>query len=154
MFQPADLHLPVDSRATLVYKKSDIISSPLSAENNHSVCGFIQPGKISPRYYTVGLTLTLFFFSDQEILLGDADSRKTPTLHRDTRGISTFSPTHTRCGLRVVADHRFFNSVGGKNPKRTITYLVILKNLSIAHIVQLFSLPSADQCNWPCQCHI
>ncbi|GAV05778.1 hypothetical protein RvY_15856 [Ramazzottius varieornatus] len=104
-FEPADLHLPVENTATLVYRKSDIITTPLSAESNHSVCGYTEP--------------------DQEALLGESEvDPAEPLLHRKTRDIPTFAPTHTRCGLRVVADYRFFNSVGGKSAKRTITYLI------------------------------
>ncbi|OQV14394.1 ADAM 17-like protease [Hypsibius exemplaris] len=104
-FEPADLHLPVESNATLVYRKSDIIKMPEDGNSEHRTCGFVE--------------------ADQDYLLGDSDD-SAADLHpiRNRRDVASFSPTHTRCGLRLVADFRFFNSVGGKSPKRTITYLI------------------------------
>ncbi|XP_055339465.1 ADAM 17-like protease isoform X2 [Paramacrobiotus metropolitanus] len=98
-FEPADLHLPgAGEDATLVYRKSDIIVND-SVERNESRCAAVSV--------------------DDDV--GDFDDL---SLSRDKRQIPTFVPTHTRCGLRLVADHRFFTSIGARSTKRTVTYLI------------------------------
>ncbi|XP_064473822.1 ADAM 17-like protease [Ornithodoros turicata] len=114
--EPSWRHIPDNDNATMiVYRDSDV---NYSWDHNHGVesltryCGYMKEGNISePVDPTDPGPL-----SERH---GHKEKRQAAEAYR-------WEPVQTRCSLLLVADHRFYENMGGRNLKSTINFLITL----------------------------
>ncbi|XP_022236149.1 ADAM 17-like protease, partial [Limulus polyphemus] len=104
--EPAWRHLPDHDNTTMIaYRTSDIKETPESQDGHLRFCGYVREnGNLTVKKEKQDITLV---------------KRQTSSQYR-------WEPVHTRCSLLLVADHLFYQNMGGSDLKGTINYLISL----------------------------
>lgn len=109
-FEPAWRHLPTaPPNATLAYRASDVREG-LDA-GLRSRCAYVDPTE------------------EGRLMQADPASPAESLLHRWKRALTVEEGRRSkrrRCSLKLVADYRFYEKIGGKDEVKTIAYLVNL----------------------------
>lgn len=120
--EPSWRHLPDDNNATMiVYRASDVKYSwdpTHGAQSLTKYCGYVkEPGNATEATGDLSENLSHW---------GDGSSMTSHVQKRQAMEPYHWEPVQTRCSLLLVADHRFYENMGGRNLKSTINFLITL----------------------------
>ncbi|KAG0430713.1 hypothetical protein HPB47_022436, partial [Ixodes persulcatus] len=124
--EPSWRHIPQDSNATMiVYRASDVKYSwdpTHGAESLTKYCGYVKEGANSSLESAGDAAEN----SGHWEVHGKGGGGSSHVEKRQAMEPYHWEPVQTRCSLLLVADHRFYENMGGRNLKSTINFLITL----------------------------
>ncbi|KAK8763468.1 hypothetical protein V5799_033919 [Amblyomma americanum] len=120
--EPSWRHIPNDNNATMiVYRASDVKYSwdpTHGAQSLTKYCGYVKENGNATEV-AGDLTENLSHWNDGSSITSHVQKRQAMEPYH-------WEPVQTRCSLLLVADHRFYENMGGRNLKSTINFLITL----------------------------
>ncbi|KAM7309241.1 ADAM 17-like protease isoform X4 [Ixodes scapularis] len=124
--EPSWRHIPQDSNATMiVYRASDVKYSwdpTHGAESLTKYCGYVKEGANSSLESAGDAAENSGHWEGH----GKGGGGSSHVEKRQAMEPYHWEPVQTRCSLLLVADHRFYENMGGRNLKSTINFLITL----------------------------
>ncbi|XP_075552567.1 ADAM 17-like protease Tace [Dermacentor variabilis] len=120
--EPSWRHIPNDHNDTMiVYRASDVKYSwdpTQGAQSLTKYCGYVKENGNATEV-TGDLSENLSHWNDGSSITSHVQKRQAMEPYH-------WEPVQTRCSLLLVADHRFYENMGGRNLKSTINFLITL----------------------------
>ncbi|XP_049273089.1 ADAM 17-like protease [Rhipicephalus sanguineus] len=120
--EPSWRHIPNDHNDTMiVYRASDVKYSwdpTQGAQSLTKYCGYVKENGNATEV-TGDLSENLSHWNDGSSIASHVQKRQAMEPYH-------WEPVQTRCSLLLVADHRFYENMGGRNLKSTINFLITL----------------------------
>ncbi|OQR76641.1 ADAM 17 protease-like [Tropilaelaps mercedesae] len=104
-----------NNTSMIVYRASDVIYSWERAESH------ADPSRFCGAIYENGTANVGRMFGKRELVQEGPEGD--PVVGEPLR---SYEPTQTRCSLLLVADHKFYENMGGKSQKGTINFIISL----------------------------